>query len=173
MQIANNNFDPFIPYFILHRYFLQTYLIWHLLMGLESTQLVKLKKKVLYSKESTKEGRDSTQNHCPGRVFPVFPIWKITVFCRFRILCTRILPQNIKQYPSCLTASPSTQLLQRLNMWINIMHLPTIFNSTLNTFGTSRLLPAVVTAANCCFCCNAICALYGAWKAAFLNAKSN
>ena len=54
--------------------------------------------------------------------------------------------------------------LQRSNLWINILRLLTIFNSTLNTFGTFRLFPAVIPAATCCFCCNATCALYGVWK---------
>ena len=72
--------------------FLSTYFIWHLLMGLRPTQLPNSRRNsFIVGKYKT----NSTQNHCPGRVFPVFPILKITVFCLFWILCTRILLQNI------------------------------------------------------------------------------
>ena len=57
--------------------FLSTYFIWHLLMGLRSTQLANSRRKWV-----GKHKTNSTQNNCPGRVFPVFPILKITVFCR-------------------------------------------------------------------------------------------
>ena len=106
MQLENKNFGPFISYFIWHKDFLQAYFIWHLVMGLGSThnQLAKFQKKVLYRVSSIRG--DSTQHHCPGRVFPVFPIWKITVF----FVCSEFCYQNFASKHIGSSVLPALQL---------------------------------------------------------------